>query len=301
MNHQQEIHQPNDTHFWEFYLSQYVVMLVICHDVASVGLDGTINKFVVIGVSSDEIKAKSRTNQHHIFAFQQGLDNSLCENWIKELDQNFFVLKENLIRYTQRVSSFQHRLPNTMVRAVVRNALYKTVSVKNYTHRILYLFSCLLLTEPLVQVHFVDFVKAFLVKFARFPHFLCQLIKTFSIIVADELFDVVQFLIALDTREKPQQIELSRIENRWLYIVHNNCILISNAAKISIKAETAKFYPIIFDKRPWFHHVTPSNYVVNPAGSPSARLAAYTSGASLKNEQDFKRKRTKTIIYGKGI
>jgi len=46
---------------------------------------------------------------------------------------------------------------------------------------------------------------------------------------------------------------------------HNHSLF--HAAKISIKAETAKFYPTIFDKRPWFYHVTPSNYVVNPIGS----------------------------------
>ena len=65
--------------------------------------------------------------------------------------------------------------------------------IKNYAHiRLLGILLGLLLAEPGVKIHPVDFVKALLVKFARLPHLLSHVIEPFSIVIGYELLDVVQ-------------------------------------------------------------------------------------------------------------
>ncbi len=102
-----------------------------------------------------------------------------------------------------------------MVYASGRNTLNKAVSVENYTHGFLYgkIFLFFLFTEPLMQVHFVNLIKFFLIQNAFIPKFLQMCIEFLGIIITNELPDVVQLFIALDARKQPQQIKLSRIEN----------------------------------------------------------------------------------------
>ena len=140
MNHQQEVHQFDDTHFGEINLAQHIVMVVVGYYIVCIGLYGTINKLIVI---------------------RGGLTGK-------------------------------------------------------------FLF---LLTEPLMQIHFVNFVKAFLVQFARLPHLLSHFVEFLGKIVGDKLLDVVQLLVALDGRKNIKQIELCGIEYSRLYTFHNNIYL----------------------------------------------------------------------------
>ena len=66
MKHQQKIHQPNDAHLREVYLTQNIVMFVICHDIACIGLNSTIHKLVVVRVNGDEIEAEGRADKKYI-------------------------------------------------------------------------------------------------------------------------------------------------------------------------------------------------------------------------------------------
>ena len=43
MNHQQEIHQFNESHFRKFDLSQHIVMMVVGDNVVCIGLYGVVN------------------------------------------------------------------------------------------------------------------------------------------------------------------------------------------------------------------------------------------------------------------
>ena len=43
MNHQQEIHQFNESHFREFDVSQHIVMMVVGDNVVCIGLYGVVN------------------------------------------------------------------------------------------------------------------------------------------------------------------------------------------------------------------------------------------------------------------
>ena len=150
------------------------------------------------------------------------MDDRFCKSRLEESGQNLFIFKKDFIGYAQRVLSFLYGEPYTMVCTVVGYALNKAVGVKNNTHGlVLFLLHSFLFAEPLMKIHLVDFVKAFLVKFARLPHLLRHLVEPTGIVVTHKLLDVVQLLIALDTREKPQKIKLGWIEDGRLYTVHN--------------------------------------------------------------------------------
>lgn len=162
MNHQQEIHQFNESHFRESDVSQHIVMMGVGDNVMCVGLYGAVNKLVVVWVGCDKVE-------------------------------------------------------------VVMGCKELGVSVKYYAHNELNdkFFLCLLLAEPLMKVHFVNLVKAFLVQLTRLPHFFCQFVKLLGIVIAHELLDVIQLFIALDARKHIKKVELCGIENSWLYTFHN--------------------------------------------------------------------------------
>ena len=56
MNHQQEIHQFNESHFRKWDVSQHIVMMVVGDNIVCIGLYGAVNKLVVIWVGGDEVK-----------------------------------------------------------------------------------------------------------------------------------------------------------------------------------------------------------------------------------------------------
>ena len=78
-----------------------------------------------------------------------------------------------------------------------------------------------LLTEPLMKVHIVNFIKSLLVKNTLIPKLIKMRIKPLGIIIAYKLLDVIQFFIAFDACKHIKQIELGGVENSWLYAFHN--------------------------------------------------------------------------------
>ena len=214
MNHQQEIHQLNDSHFREVNLPQYVIVVVVGHNVSRIGLYGTVNKFVVIGVGSDEVEMVSRIDPHYMLTLHKSVDDGLGKLGIEVSAQDFFIFKKNLACYTQGILSIQDRLPHPTIHAVVCHTLDEAIGVKNDTHYLrFYIFLCFLFSQPLMKVRFVNLVKTFLVKFARFPHLFSEFVDFLGIIVSNELLDIIQFLVTLNARKQIQQIELGRIEN----------------------------------------------------------------------------------------
>lgn len=113
--------------------------------------------------------------------------------------------------------------------AVAAYALYQAVGVQYYAHVLLFLsvsFAVLLLPKPGMQIHIVDFVETFLIQLARLPHLLRYGIEFPGIVVADKLFDVIEFLVALYARKDSKQVKLCRIEYRGLYVLHIVVVLL---------------------------------------------------------------------------
>ena len=223
MNHQQEIHQFNEPHFREVDVSQHIVMMVVGNNIVCIGLYSAVNELVVVWVCGDEVEVVMGCKKLGVGILYNSFDNSLGKLRIEELPQDFVIFHENLVGDAKVVLPRQNRCPHSAINAMMTNALNDAISVKYYAHNELNgkFFLCLLLAEPLMKIHFVNLVKAFLVKFTRLPHLFCQFVKLLGIVIAHELLDVIQLFIALDARKDIKQIKLCGIENSWLYTFHN--------------------------------------------------------------------------------
>ena len=238
MNHQQKIHQFNEPHFREVDVSQHIVMMVVGDNIVCIGLDGAVNELVVVWVCGDEVEVVMGCKKLGVGILYNSFDNSLGKLRIEELPQDFVIFHENLVGYAKVILPRQNGCPHSTINAMMSNALYDAISVKYYAHnelngKSIFFF---LLAEPLMKIHFVNLVKALLVKFTRLPHLFCQFVEFLGIVIADELLDVIQLLIALDARKHIKKIKLCGIEDSWLYTFHN-FYTINNAAKINIISE----------------------------------------------------------------
>ena len=95
MNHQQEIHQFNESHFREFDVSQHIVMMVVGNNIVCIGLYGAVNELIVIRVGSDEVETICGINQFNMPTLHQGVNDSFCKSWAKESFQNFLVFRNS--------------------------------------------------------------------------------------------------------------------------------------------------------------------------------------------------------------
>ncbi len=225
MNHQQEVHQFDDTHFGEINLAQHIVMVVVGDNIVCIGLYGTINKLIVIRVGCYKVEMIVGCEEHRVWICHDIVYNRLGKLWSEKQPQDFIVFHKNLVGYAKIITSQHDRRPYGTINAVLADALYNAICVKNNAHDGLTGKFLFLLTEPLMQIHFVNFVKAFLVQFARLPHLLSHFVEFLGKIVGDKLLDVVQLLVALDGRKNIKQIELCGIEYSRLYTFHNNIYL----------------------------------------------------------------------------
>lgn len=90
-----------------------------------------------------------------------------------------------------------------------------------------------------MKIHFVDFVEPFLVKNSFIPKLVQMVVKSFGIIVLDDLFNFEQLFFSLDGFELFQQINLSWSKNSCLFHV---CLTLLVFCKITIFFwETATF------------------------------------------------------------
>ena len=60
MNHQQEVHQLDNSHLGEINAPQHFIVTVIGHYVVCIGLYGAVNELVVVRVGRDEVEAVGR-------------------------------------------------------------------------------------------------------------------------------------------------------------------------------------------------------------------------------------------------
>jgi len=222
MKQSKEILQGHHVDNGEFYLSEYIVMVIVGYNVACIGNNGTVNEFVVIRIGCDEVETILGREKSDMFALNKEFKHIISGFLSREPGQYLCIFLKNLVSDTKRILSINDRQPNLVVDASRRYALNKTVRVKDYSHLLKrILLFCLFIPEPLVQVHLVYLVKAFLVKDTLVPQFLHMALKAFGIIITDEILYVVQLFIILDMREHAKQIKLGFIKHGGLYSIHN--------------------------------------------------------------------------------
>lgn len=221
LQHIKEVSQRDDIDNGELCLAQHVKVSVVGYNVTGIGSNSAVNKLVVVRVGNDKIKTILRGNEFHIRTLQECLYYHLCRMKSKKSAKDFRVFFKNLICYAQDILTAKNGVQHAAILTVAADTLYKTIGVKNYSHGNLHSFiKCLLLSQPLMKIHVVDFVEALLSKYARIPQFFEFFIHLLNIVITDELLDFVQLLIAFNARKQIQQIKLCRIENCRLYVLH---------------------------------------------------------------------------------
>ena len=175
-------------------------MMVVGDNVVCIGLYGAVNKFVVVRICGDKVKMIIGSEEHHIPALNNSIENEIGSCFACQSVQYFSIFLQNFIGYTKRVSAIKYRQPYIMVCTFGCNALYKTISIKYNTHNSLYskILLLFLFTQPLMKIHAIYFIKSLLVKHTLVPKLIKMRIKLLSIIIAHELLDVIQLLLALD-------------------------------------------------------------------------------------------------------
>ena len=222
MKQTKKILQSHHVNNGEFYLSEYIVMVIVGDNVTCIGNNSTVNKFIVIWIGCDEIETILGREKSYISALNKVFKHIISSFLSRESGQDFCIFLKNLVSDTKGISSINDRQPNLVVDASRRYALNKTVCVEDYSHLLkCFLFFCLFFSEPLVQVHLVYFVKPFLVKDALVPQFLQMAVKAFSIIVTNEILYIVKLFLIIDMRKHAKQIKLGFIKHGGMYSIHN--------------------------------------------------------------------------------
>lgn len=100
----QKILQCDDINDRERNQSQHIVMLVVSDYIVGVGNNGTINKFMIIRVGSNEPKMIVRRYQFNILAFDYSVKNILCCVFTSKPLEDFCIFFQNLIGNAQSIS-----------------------------------------------------------------------------------------------------------------------------------------------------------------------------------------------------
>lgn len=211
-------------------------MPVIGYNIAGISNNSTVDKLVVVGVCLNQIESIHGIKTLNVWAFQNCHDNDFCNLLPEKPVKYFSVFFNNLVANAQCVFTVHDRIPHRTGNAMKAYTLNKAIGVEDYSHNLMSLFHSLLFAQPCVKVHFVNLIKAFLVKLARLPHLIKYLIHLTGIVIADEFLDIKQFFIRLNVRKYFQQIKLGRIENCSF---HKRYVMIS-PAKINKTIETSK-------------------------------------------------------------
>ena len=144
--------------------------MVVCHYVTGIGLNGTVNKLVVVRVGSYQVETILGREEFHMPALDDEVEYKICCVASKESGKYFCILIQYLIRNTKSVLSLLYGAPDIVVAASWGNTLYKAVGIEDYTHTLkLGLFFGFFVSKPLVQVHLIQLVEALLVKDAFVP------------------------------------------------------------------------------------------------------------------------------------
>ena len=74
-------------------------MAIVRNNVCSVGGESTVDEFVIIMVCCNQPELEMRCDVLHVFAFQQQVDDILCNNGRGFLLNDLLILFKNIIGY----------------------------------------------------------------------------------------------------------------------------------------------------------------------------------------------------------
>ncbi len=212
----EEVFQGNNIQARKTNLTQNIIVSVVTYNVSGVGSNSTIDKLVVVGVCLNQSKMVVGCNKFDVIALGNGIKNKISSVFASQTLKNFGIFLQNLIGYAQRVFACKHGFPNFAIRTPMRNALNEAIGIKNYTHD--NLSACrdvaLLLTQPGMKVHLIDFIKAFLVKNALVPKFVKMFVHFFCIVIANDGLQFEKLRLARIALEHPNQMHLYGIKYR---------------------------------------------------------------------------------------
>ena len=123
MNHQKKIHQFNYAHFGKINHTQHIVVVVIGHYVACVGLNGTVHKFIVIRVCCDKVEVVVRCEEKHVIALHNSIEHQFCCFASGEPMENFIIFLQNFVGDTKYVLSIKNGQSHFMKHTSWDNAL----------------------------------------------------------------------------------------------------------------------------------------------------------------------------------
>jgi len=220
--------------FWVFNIPKNGIMMVIRHNIACIGLDSAIHKFVVIWICCDQIPMIIWRNILDKCTLCKSVEDKFCGDGTSKPIKDLSIFFQDFIRNTQNVLSSEYRIPNRAIWALFWNTLNKTVGVKDYSHLFLFcfVFTCFLLPKPLMEIHFIDFVKTFLVENPCVPKRIHVCVQLFGVIVGKHFLHFQQFCFRIVTFKHFKQEELNRIKHSSV-ILHSTFII--NSAKIQKK------------------------------------------------------------------
>ena len=206
----------------KLYLSQDVVMTVVGYNVTCIGCNGTVNKFVVIGVGGYQSETIVSSYQFYMLTLSNCIKHIVSSFFACKSFYDFGIFLQNLISDTKRIIPPKHRDPYGKIRTMLGDALNKAVSIENYSHKKSFsLFLGFLFMQPCMKVHLVDFVKTFLVKNTLVPKFIKPVVQLFGIVIADDHLQLTKFLFAFIAFKHLQKMNLDRIKYRCFHNVSN--------------------------------------------------------------------------------
>ena len=210
VNQSHKLFQRDDIHFRKGYGLENIVVVVVRNDIFRISTYSAINKLVVVWIGSYQIESKCGVDKLNESTFQNCVNNKLSNALIGKSAEHLCVFFYYLVCYTKYVLARQNTFPDFMEWAVCRDATNKAIGVKDNTHHVLfcYIFTGFLFPKPLMEIHFIDFVKPLLVKNPRIPQSVKFLLQLVIIILADKVTDVIEFLFRFNMRENSQQILL---------------------------------------------------------------------------------------------
>ena len=91
--------------------------------------DGTIYKFIIIGILLYKPKVKMRVEHTSIRTTNNGIYDIVGDGGIGNTSQYLVVFIEDVVAYAQSILAFAKGLPCRTIRAMHRNHLYQTIGI----------------------------------------------------------------------------------------------------------------------------------------------------------------------------
>ena len=129
--HLQEIVNSDDINMGERDVLENIEVVVFSNEKTGIGSNGTVYKLIVIWIGNDKSKMIVGCDEYCTWVFCDSSHDSFCDVIASQPHKYFFILFENLGRYTKMMRSIYQRLIDTVVSASGRDDLYKSICVND--------------------------------------------------------------------------------------------------------------------------------------------------------------------------